>query len=150
MATNAYKQLAKRLAEVVTRSTGHMLIERNSSGKKPPYPFCTYTFTSPYVAITSGIVEHEVFECTISLTWHGESGLEVLDLAYKTNKWLRSFAGRSFLSTHQIAVVSVEGTEQQSNLISTRHERLAGLNIKLRVKDDYIDDDVEFIKTVEI
>jgi len=148
MASYDYRHLANVLAEAVESATDCKLIESNSLGKQLTYPFCTYTFTSPYIAITKDIVEEELFEATISLTWRTESSLDVLNLANKANKYFRSFAGRESLRSKGVVIVSVGATGPRDTLFTLDYERTAGLDLRLRLKDSFIDETIENIDSV--
>ncbi|MBC1888031.1 hypothetical protein HCA63_06665 [Listeria booriae] len=145
-----YGEVAEALVEAISTLTGgKALIEANSNGEQPDYPFCTYSIISPYIPITFDVVQSEAFEAVFSLTWHDVSGLNVLNLANRTNKWFRSFRGRDFLFQKNIIVVDVRMDGQRDDLISIEYERKAGLDIRLRLNDSFIDE-VESIDTFEI
>ncbi|HFQ6247696.1 TPA: hypothetical protein ACHSDD_002786 [Listeria monocytogenes] len=119
-------------------SGGLQLIESASVGEQPAYPFCQYTITSPYIAITQDVVEGEQFEVVISLTWRGLSGHQVLNLANTTNKYFRSQKGRFFMQENGgIVVVSVQNSGLRDTFISIEYERSAGIDLRLRVTDSY-------------
>lgn len=103
----------------------------------PEYPFCQYTYTSAHKRITWDIVDNEIFEVVVSLTWRGLSGHEVLNLANATNKWFRSQEGRFFMQENDIVVVDVLNFGLRDTLISIEYERMAGLDLRLRVRDPY-------------
>lgn len=149
MTSYDYRQLANNLAQAINMATNCVLIESNSVGDQPQYPFATYTITSPYIAITRDITDNECFEVVVSLTFHGDSGLDVLNLASRTNKWFRSFKGQCFLEGNGIIVVSVGATGSRDTFFTVDYERVAGLDIKLRVQDDYVDE-IETIDSIVI
>ncbi|EAE2750759.1 hypothetical protein A0I81_10295 [Listeria monocytogenes] len=119
-------------------SDGLQLIESASVGEQPAYPFCQYTITSPYIAITQDVVEGEQFEVVISLTWRALSGHQVLNLGNITNKYFRSQKGRFFMQENGgIVVVSVQNSGLRDTFISIEYERSAGIDLRLRVTDSY-------------
>lgn len=67
-----YSEFIETLAEAIFKlSAGKQLIESSSSGEAPDYPYCQYTITSPFNPITWDIVDYEMFEVGVSLTWRG-------------------------------------------------------------------------------
>lgn len=135
--TYDYTQLIDTLIDVVKTTTDLVMIESNSVGKQPDYPFWTHTITSPYIPITNDVVNGEVFECVISLTNHGESGLETLNYAMLLHKKIREFESRMAFYDKKITVVSAGKVGRRDNLISIEYERTAGFDLRLRIKDDY-------------
>ncbi|WP_270995631.1 phage neck terminator protein [Listeria seeligeri] len=132
---NLVNTLIKAISEL---SGGLQLIESASGGEQPEYPFCQYTITSPYIAISPDVVEGEQFEIVISLTWRGLSGHQVLNLANTTNKYFRSQEGRFFMRKNGgIVVVSVQNSGLRDTFISIEYERSAGIDLRLRVADSY-------------
>lgn len=145
-----YSKLTSTLIQAIyTASNGRHLIESASVGEMPKYPFCQYTYTSPHRAITSDIVDNEVFEIIVSLTWRGLSGHEVLNLANVTNKWFRSQKGRFFMQENDVVVVDVLNYGLRDTLISIEYERMAGLDLRLRVRDPYTQD-IDEIESMSI
>ena len=120
-------------------SDGRPLIEHNSVGDMPDYPFCTYQITSPYIPITSDVVENEQFELVVSFTWHGQSSLDMLNFAMRTNKYFRSPQGTETLSKKDIVASQVSNYGARDNFISIDYERSAGLDVRFRVSDNYVD-----------
>ncbi|EKT8900530.1 hypothetical protein CJ756_002942 [Listeria monocytogenes] len=134
-----YGKLVKTLINAVNELSGGLqLIESSSGGEQPEYPFCQYTITSPYIAISPDIVEGEQFEIVISLTWRALSGHQALNLANATNKYFRSQKGRFFMQENGgIVVVSVQNSGLRDTFISIEYERSAGIDLRLRVVDSY-------------
>ncbi|HAM2187601.1 TPA: hypothetical protein H9347_002795 [Listeria monocytogenes] len=134
-----YGTLVNTLIKAISELSGGLqLIESASGGEQPEYPFCQYTITSPYIAISPDVVEGEQFEIVISLTWRGLSGHQVLNLANTTNKYFRSQEGRFFMQENGgIIVVSVQNSGLRDTFISIEYERSAGIDLRLRVADSY-------------
>lgn len=136
--------------EIAKASNNKPLIESNSSGDQPDFPFCTYTIISPYLPITQDIVENELFEVVVSFIWHDTSGLDVLNMATKTNKHFRSFECSEALAEQGIAVVKTTNSGQRDNFISFDYERLAGFDVRFRVRDKYVEEGKGTITDVNI
>lgn len=145
-----YSKLIGTLINAINEFSGRDLIESSSAGEPPEYPYCQYTITSPYLSITSDVVEGEVFETVVSLTWRSLSGQEVLNLAGQTNKFFRSQAGRLFMQENgNHVVVDVTNTGMRDTFISIEYERMAGVDLRLRVQDEFMDP-IDRIENIEI
>jgi hypothetical protein len=143
-----YTTVTSALIKAVKDGTGYPLIAGNSAGEPPPYPYCSYTITSPKIGIERDY-EGALFELVVSLTWHGTSSVGVLNLAKKTESYLKSSKGRKALSDKGIVVVSTSDFTSRDNFISIDYERMAGFDVQLRVRDTYVDD-VEPIEEFKI
>ncbi|KZM54912.1 hypothetical protein A3Q35_13210 [Aeribacillus pallidus] len=143
-----YTTVTSALIKAIKEGSGYPLIADNSVGDPPPYPYCSYTITSPKIDIERDY-EGAIFELVVSLTWHGTSSVGVLNLAKKAESYLKSSQGRSFLEKQGIVVVSTMNFSQRDNFISIDYERTAGFDVQLRVRDTYVDD-VESIEEFKI
>ncbi|MGG1481334.1 hypothetical protein ABE402_10550 [Bacillus smithii] len=143
-----YTTVTSALIKAIKDGTGYPLIADNSAGNPPPYPYCSFTITSPKIDIERDY-EGAIFELVVSLTWHGTSSVGVLNLAKKAESYLKSSQGRNALSDKGIVVVSTSGFTSRDNFISIDYERMAGFDVQLRVRDTYVDD-VEPIEGFEI
>ena len=145
-----YSNLAKLLIDCLEKNLKLPMIESNSTGPQPDAPFVTYTVTSPYIAITSDVIEKEVFECVLSLTIHHSSKLAALSLSERLRKLFHQKGIRLDFSTKDVVIVSTTRTQSRDNFISYDYERLAGFDLRLRVKDSFVDDTIETIENIEI
>jgi hypothetical protein len=143
-----YTTVTSALIKAIKDGIGYPLIADNSAGDPPPYPYCSFTITSPKIDIERDY-EGAIFELVVSLTWHGTSSVGVLNLAKKAESYLKSSQGRNALSDKGIVVVSTSGFTSRDNFISIDYERMAGFDVQLRVRDTYVDD-VEPIESFEI
>lgn len=143
-----YTVVTSALIKAVRTATGYLLIESNSAGEQPPYPFCSYTITSPKIDVEREI-ENAQFEIVVSLTWHGTSSVGVLNLAKTTESYFKSTKGRDELGTKGIVVVDVTLDGSRDDFLSIDYERKAGLDVHLRVRETFIDD-TEPIRDINI
>lgn len=148
MADFDYTTVTSALIKAIKDSTGYPLIAGNSSGEQPPYPFCTFTFTSPEIEIER-FYEGALFEIVVSLTWHDTSQIGVLNLAKKSENYFRSTRGKKTLSDNGIAIADILNSSSRDNFISIDYERTAGFDLRLRVRDTFVDD-VESIQGFKI
>lgn len=147
MADFDYSSVTSALIKAIGDCTGYPLIEGNSSGEQPPYPFCTFAFISPKIDIERDY-EGLLFELVVSLTWHHTSQIGVLNLSKKSESYLKSTAGRKTLDDNGIVLVTTTTTGPRDNFLSIDYERMAGFDIRLRVQDSVQDnsDPIESIK----
>ncbi|MEK4883477.1 hypothetical protein NST81_01930 [Bacillus sp. FSL W8-0223] len=143
-----YTTVTSALIKAIKDGTGYPLIAANSAGDPPPYPYCSFTITSPKIDIERDY-EGAIFELVVSLTWHGTSSVGVLNLAKKTESYLKSSQGRKALSDKGIVIVSTSGFTSRDNFISIDYERMAGFDVQLRVRDT-VTEDVETIDDFQI
>jgi hypothetical protein len=143
-----YTSVTSALIQSVSDATGYQLIEGNSSGDQPEYPFCTFTFTSPMIEIERNY-DGRLFEIVLSLTWHDTSSIGVLNLSKKLETYLKSTLGRQTLEDNGIVLVDTSNSNARDNLISIDYERTAGFDIQLRVRDSFVDN-ADFIESIQI
>lgn len=146
-----YRVFINGLAAAVKERFGLILIESNSGGDQPDYPFLTYTITSPYLPVTTDITDDEQFEMVVSFTYHSRSSLDALNATGSINKFFRSMSTRVDLAKKNTVVVSVSNAGSRDNLVSVEYERVAGFDVRFRVKDMYSDTEgIDTINNVEI
>lgn len=143
-----YKVITSSLIKAVRTMTGLPCIEANSTGDQPPYPFATFTITSPKITIQQDD-DNAPFELTVSLTWHDTSSLSVLNLAKKCESFFKSSEGRAVFAEKNVVIVDVMGFDRRDNFISIEYERSAGFDISMRVQDPHVDD-VASIDSIQI
>lgn len=145
-----YTLLAKLMIEKIQEHMQLTLIESDSTGPAPDFPFVTYSVTSPFISVTTDIVESEVFECVVSLTVHDSSKLMVLGLANRLNKLFRQFGIRNTFKEKKIVIVSLSAVQSRDNFLTYDYERLAGFDIRFRIKDSFVDDTKESIENITL
>lgn len=134
-----YKVVTSSLIKAVRTLTEKPCIEANGTGEQPAYPFATFTIMNPKIAIQQD-EENAQFELTVSLTWHDESSLSVLNLAKQCESYFKSTEGRSLFAEKGVVIVDVMDFDRRDNFISIEYERSAGFDIKMRVLDSHADD----------
>ena len=134
-----YTVITSSLIKAVHTLTGYLCGEANGTADQPDYPFATFTITTPKITIQQD-GDNAPFELTVSLTWHDESSLSVLNLAKKCESFFKSTAGRALFAEKGVVIVDVHGFDRRDNFISIEYERMAGFDIRLRVVDPYADE----------
>lgn len=133
-----YKVITSSLIKAVRTLTNYPCIEANSTGDQPPYPFATFSITSPKITIQHDN-DNAPFELTVSLTWHDTSSLSVLNLAKKCESYFKSSVGRALFAEKEVVIVDVTDFDRRDNFISIEYERSAGFDVLMRVQDPYSD-----------
>lgn len=136
-----YKPVADALI-TVTADIGYTMVEDDSEGDLPPYPFATYTFTSPYIPIGNQLEFNEEFEAVISVTFHDRSKLNVLNLSRKLATYFKTSEVRENLRSKGIIVVTIEDISARDNFISIAYERMAGFDLRIRLFDMFEDNPI--------
>ena len=134
-----YKIITSSLIKAVKQATGVVCIEGNSSAQQPPYPFATFTITSPRI-VNQHDTEGSQFEVVVSLTYHDSSSISVLNLAKRCESFFGSHSGRTIFSEKNIVVVDIDNFDKRDNFISIDFERTAGFDVTLRVAETFVDD----------
>ncbi|MFX3616225.1 MAG: LIC_12616 family protein [Sporolactobacillus sp.] len=151
-----YSNVTKTIVQAM-KSLGITLIQADSAGDQPAYPFATYTITTPKIPIgnQAGPQQAEEFELVVSLTFKSQSAIQALNLAEQAQQYLRSNTGRSFLLDNGgLVLVSVQGFTNRDNFISINYERNVGFDVQLRATNPFVEelpqiDQVEFAKKNE-
>lgn len=143
-----YTVITSSLIKAVLTLTSYPCIEANSTGEQPPYPFSTFTITSPKITIQHDD-NNAPFELTVSLTWHDTSSLSVLNLAKKCESFFKSTVGRTMFAEKNVVIVDVMDFDRRDNFISIEYERSAGFDILMRVQDPHVDE-VASIDNIQI
>ena len=144
-----YKTITSSLIKAVKTATGYPCLEANSTGDQPPYPFATFTITSPRIQIQEDDNSNAQFEAVVSLTWHDTSSLSVLNLAKRCESFIKSTSGRAIFAEKGVVIVGATDFDRRDNFISIEYERTAGFDISLRVMDPH-KDDVEDMDGIQI
>lgn len=143
-----YTVITSSLIKAVRTLTNYPCGEANSTGDQPPYPFATFTITSPKITIQHDD-DNAPFELTVSLTWHDTSSLSVLNLAKKCESFFKSSAGRAVFAEKDVVIVNVTDFDRRDNFLSIEYERSAGFDVLMRVLDPYADE-IEGMENIQI
>lgn len=143
-------QLVRPLVQFVQKELGCLLIESNSSGKQPDYPFLTYTITSPFIKIGFEDAEDEPFEAVISLTVHDDSSLDALNLATKLRKSFTTEKSLRKFGNLDIVIVTMTPSAPRDTMITIDYERLAGFDLRVRLRDSFEDDSTEPLENITL
>jgi len=143
-----YTVISSSLIKAVRLLTSYPCIEANGSGEQPPWPFATFTISTPKITIQQDDA-NAPFELVVSLTWHDQSSMSVLNLAKKCESYFKSADGRNLFAEKGIVLVDVMGFDRRDNFISINYERMAGFDIRMRVVDPH-EENIIPIEKIEI
>lgn len=118
------------------------VIQAETTGKQPPYPFITIKQTSPAIgvgipAIFTGAGTQTIeqdYEMVLSLTAHSDAIESATDLANKARNYFLG-KGTVELSDAYIAIVDVLPATNRDVFLTIEYERRIGFDVRLRVRD---------------
>ncbi|GGA31091.1 phage neck terminator protein [Psychrobacillus lasiicapitis] len=118
------------------------VIQAETTGKQPPYPFVTIKQTTQAIGIGFSAVFtgdgtqtiHQDYEMVLSLTVHSESIEETTNLANKARNYFLG-KGTIELSDAYIAIVDVLPATNRDVFLNIEYERRVGFDVRLRVRD---------------
>jgi hypothetical protein len=130
------------------------IVPQVSNDPRPPYPFGTYTITSPYLNVKRFEQGEDIIEdaeIVVSLTWHSLDQLESIQLAQKFATLFNHSAIKQRLNSYGvwISIVRVEGFGSRDNFLSIKSEFRTGFDLRLRIrhKEEY---PIEYIESFKI
>lgn len=123
----------------VSDSIGFTMIEEDSEGDSPAYPFANFNIISPDIPLGNKKDINVLFEAVVSITFHSRSKLGVLNCSKKLSTVFKTSKVRESLREKGIVVVSVEASRPRDNFISIAYERMAGFDLRLRLVDAFQD-----------
>lgn len=142
------------LQQYLSRYTGAMTIQAETTGKQPPYPFIAVKQTTPAAAIGQPNVSVQLgsqtieqhYEMVLSLTVHGSSIESATDIAQRAHLYFLG-KGTIELSDHNIAIVEVLPSTNRDVFLNIEYERRVGFDVRLRMKatEAYLTDVIETV-----
>ena len=134
------------------------VVRQNQVAEVPPYPYTSYTITTPvsaasgmYSEAADGALYRNILQ-TWSFTVQSDDQEEALSLAMRMYDFF-SAAGVIYLADHNITVRQVRNVTSRDNLISIEYEYRNGLDITFgllySIKSDNLVSD-ERIETVNV
>lgn len=147
-----YPLIVSSVNKIIKEETKQPVVPQNTTNKMPEYPFCTYTITSPYLAVSSayeGETLTENVELVISLTWYAKNTLTAASYTQQTAAALKHPKHRQDLLTKGISVVKCLNFGNRDTFLSIDTEYRNGFDLRLRVLNSDTKE-MESINTVEI
>lgn len=145
-----YKKIMTTINNIIiAESGGRPVVAQNNTNAQPKYPFCTYTITSPYLAVSSSYeyeTLNEQVEIVISLTWSAKDVFDAASYTQRTAAALKHQKNRQILTENGITVVKCLNFGSRDNFLSIDTEFRNGFDLRIRVTNsdtktmDYIED----------
>ncbi|WP_425447742.1 phage neck terminator protein [Dethiothermospora halolimnae] len=148
------KDIRNFIVKELVNHIGKPVIPSNNIGKKPPYPYILYKFTTPYNSQNNSIEIDETIpslgtkfkydikttrieqpSITISFTAVSKDEMESIDLAMQLKDWFR-LKGYYLLKRNNLIVKSIEAFGNRDSLIVGDYERKVGFDVILRTVDE--------------
>jgi len=132
-----YEDIISKVNYELRQILPYPIVEQASTQKQPPYPYGTYTVTSPYLnpkTYRSGDTLIEEVEIVVSYTWLSVDSFECLNFAQRSSTLLKSIAIKQRLTDGGITVVRIDGFGSRDNFMSIEVERRVGFDVRLRVR----------------
>jgi hypothetical protein len=146
-----YNDMIAAVTTTVKAATGFPVVVQGSNQQTPPYPYCAFTITSPYLSsvemVTAEGIEEDV-EVVFSLTWHCEDQVEALELTQKTATNFKKSSTIQKLGDRGLSVVRINGFGNRDTFITIDVERRYGFDLRLRTRHADSDGSTEFFETV--
>ncbi|MCZ8518883.1 phage neck terminator protein [Paenibacillus caseinilyticus] len=153
----SFESIRSAIVRGLAAYLGNKVIEMNSSGQAPAYPFMTYDFLEddspgglPIIQSQNGAVTlTETVEFTMSFHSYSESTLEGKVLALKARDW---FLGEGHLELKykvDVIVAEIGKVENRDVLVGEEWERRHGFEVTFRTTNR-VQYTVETIETANI
>lgn len=118
------------------------VIQAETTGKQPPYPFIAIKQTSPAIGVGQPVlftgdgiqIMEQDYEMVLSLTAHSDAIESATDLANKARNYFLG-KGTVELSDAYIAIVDVLPATNRDVFLNIEYERRIGFDVRLRVRD---------------
>lgn len=133
------------------------VIRSNQAGTPPPYPYLSYTITSPssqnkgsYGVYSDGLRRKPITQ-GLSFTIQSDDAIKVMELALKAKDWFEYY-GNPYFDEHDIIVQSVSGIANRDNLLTIEYEYRLGFDVVLWLLNevDSNDETTGVIETVDL
>lgn len=144
-----YKNIITRINKIIRDETGRAVVPQNNTNELPKYPFCTYTITSPYLAVSSSYeyeTLNEQVEIVISFTWCAKDTFDAATYTQRTAAALKHQKNRQILTENGITIVKCLNFGSRDTFLSIDTEYRNGFDLRIRVLNsdtkvmDYIED----------
>lgn len=141
MNTYNYRRLMMTLGDFIKTKTGMALVESNTNGPQPAYPFFSWEIANPHkdIGFTDN-VDNEEFEMEVEFTVHSTNHLDALNIAGELNKLFKTNELYMLGTQNQFYVIDLSDIESADNIISIQVERRVGFTVNLRVQDSFADE----------
>ncbi|MCL0330528.1 phage neck terminator protein [Apilactobacillus xinyiensis] len=148
-----YSDLMAKINDKMYEKMGYSAISQGSQGESDEYPFFTYEIINAHIGIgATDNVNAEVFEMLIEFDAHvsdvattdddiftGSTGAATL--ANNLRKFFTISDIQEWAALNKFPIVDISDVTDTTNIISMQVERSAGFQVRLRIKDDFQDNE---------
>lgn len=134
------------------------VVMANQTARIPPYPYISYTVTTPYVVeqgfyskYQDGTRQKQIGQIW-SFTAQSNDDVQAFNVAIAAHDWL-SIAGDTYLNDNNIVVQNVGNITNRDNLLTIEYEYRCGFDVTFSLLNEVSREDCEtagYIETVEI
>lgn len=134
------KKMRQTIAKGLSAYLGCPVIRSNQNAPLPPYPFISYTITTPMSENKGTYSEYEddTARKTVTQIWSvtalADDSEKSVELATKARSWF-DFVGAVYLSDNDIIVQSVGNVTNRDNVLTTEYEYRNGFDVFFSVDD---------------
>lgn len=132
-----------------------LVIRSNQNAEPPPYPYVSYTVTTPMTANNGTYGEYEdgkarkPVACIWSITVQSDDDLECVTLVNKAREWL-DYVGTVYLNDNNVIVQSVGVITNRDNVLTVEYEYRKGFDVVFWLFDEVDIPNKETIETLTI
>lgn len=153
-----FRAIRKAMVEGLAAYLDVKVIEMNSMGKVPLYPFVTYDFTDPAgdsigfpaVTIEDNQLRHtENVSFTVSFQCYGTDKAGCIELALRVRDWFIGAGHQLLKDTVNVVVTRIGSVDNRDIQLGDEWERRNGLDIDFRTTN-FVSQVLEVIETVKI
>ena len=131
------------------------MIKNNQNAEPPPYPYVSYTITTPMTENKGTYGEYEdgkarkPVNTVMSITAQSDDDIESYTLANKAREWL-DYVGKVYLNDNGVIVQSVTSVTNRDNVLTAEYEYKKGFDCFFWGYDEVSIPDNGVIETLEM
>ena len=150
--TYDYSVLYKVFSTIIKDTQGLTMIELGGSGQIPAAPFVVFDIISPRIDIYEhyDVTERVPFEAVVSFTHYALKKLEALNLSENLRNQFVTDASLTQLRQADIVIAEVMPTNIRSIQNSTADKFMVGFDMRLRLRDPFVDEQMPQIDSVDV
>lgn len=129
-----YNSLRKSVVAGLSQYLDCPVIRSNQNAEPPPYPYVSYTITTPMSANNGTYSEYEdgTKRKPVTQTWSisvlAADDSESVNLACKAREWF-DYVGKTYLNDNNVIVQSVGGVTNRDNFLTVEYEYKKGFDV---------------------
>lgn len=135
-----FKNMKTTVVKGLSQYLGCKVVRNNQNAEPPPYPYVSFTITTPATANNGTYGEYDdgkarkPVNCIWSITAQSNDNTESVTLANKAREWL-DYAGTVYLNDNDVVVQSVGNVGNRDNVLTAEYEYKNGFDCVFTVYD---------------